>query len=90
MMVMEVFCKHRDEISVGRRYRVVSEEDGVILLGMMVFHSCYKQARALGLYSEPFQSVSSHVKPPFTGSSLELAHAGRTQALPPELSRQPL
>jgi hypothetical protein len=50
---MESFCRHCDAIIVGRRYRVISEEDGVILLDMTVCHSCYKQARALGLYSEP-------------------------------------
>jgi RNase P subunit RPR2 len=52
-MAMEFFCKHCEELIVGRSYRVVSEEDGVILLDMTVCHSCYKQARALGLYSEP-------------------------------------
>lgn len=33
-------------------YRVVCEENGVTLLHMMVCHSCFKQAPALGLYSE--------------------------------------
>jgi hypothetical protein len=50
---MDAICRHCDGIIVGRRYRVISEEDGVILLDMTVCHSCYQQARALGLYSEP-------------------------------------
>lgn len=37
---------------MGQPYRVVSEEDGVILLDMTVCRLCYEQARALGLYSE--------------------------------------
>jgi RNase P subunit RPR2 len=52
---MKFFCRHCDEIVVGKAYRVVSEEDGVILLNMTVCRSCYKQARALGLYSEPIR-----------------------------------
>jgi len=49
---MKFFCRHCDEIVVGKPYRVISEENGVILLDMTVCHSCYEQARALGLYSE--------------------------------------
>ena len=33
-------------------YRVLSEEQGVILLDMIVCQSCYDQARALGLKGE--------------------------------------
>ena len=49
---MKFFCKHCDEIVVGKPYRVISEEAGVILLDMTVCRPCYQQARALGLYSE--------------------------------------
>ena len=49
---MKFFCRHCDEIVVGKPYRVISEEDGVILLDMTVCRSCYEQARALGLSSE--------------------------------------
>ena len=49
---MEFFCRHCDEIVVGQPYRVISEEDGVVLLNMTVCRSCYKKARALGLHSE--------------------------------------
>ena len=50
---MKFYCRHCDEEVVGRPYRVVSEEDGVILLNMTVCRGCYEQARALGLRSEP-------------------------------------
>jgi len=50
---MKFFCRHCDEEVVGHPYRVVSEEDGVILLNMTVCRGCYEQARALGLRSEP-------------------------------------
>lgn len=49
---MKFFCRHCDAIVVGNPYRVISEEDGVILLDMTVCLSCYKQAKELGLYSE--------------------------------------
>ena len=52
---MEFFCRHCDEIVVGQPYRVISEEDGVVLLNMTVCRSCYKEARALGLHSEAIQ-----------------------------------
>jgi RNase P subunit RPR2 len=50
-IVMKFFCRHCDEIVVGKPYRVLSEEEGVTLLDMTVCRSCYKQARALGLNS---------------------------------------
>jgi len=50
---MMFFCRHCDAIVVGKRYRVISEENGVTLLDMTVCQSCYKQARALGLQSKP-------------------------------------
>jgi hypothetical protein len=50
---MKFFCRHCEEIAVGKPYRVISEENGVILLNMTVCRSCNKQARALGLRSEP-------------------------------------
>lgn len=49
---MKFICRHCDEITTGRPYRVVSQEDGVILLNMVVCHACNKQARALGLRSK--------------------------------------
>ena len=49
---MEFFCRHCDEWVVDEPYRVISEQDGVILLNMTVCRSCSREARALGLHSE--------------------------------------
>ena len=49
---MEFICRHCDEITTGKKYRVFSEEDGVTLLDMIVCRSCYDQARQLGLDGE--------------------------------------
>ena len=57
---MKFFCRHCDKIVAGKPYRVISEEDGVILLDMTVCRSCDKQARELGLYSE---AISLEPKP---------------------------
>jgi hypothetical protein len=50
---MKFFCRHCDQTVLGEPYRVISEEDGVILLNMTVCHSCNEQAKALGLRSDP-------------------------------------
>ena len=52
LAAMKFFCRHCERIVFGRSYRVISEEDGVTLLDMTVCHSCYEQAKALGLHSE--------------------------------------
>ena len=49
---MKFFCRHCDQTVEEQPYRVISEEDGVILLDMMVCGPCYEQAQELGLYSE--------------------------------------
>ena len=49
---MEFLCQHCDEMATGTMYRVFSEEDGVLLLNMIVCRSCYDQARQLGLDGE--------------------------------------
>ena len=54
-MIMKFFCKHCDQIVIGKPYRVVSEDNGVILLNMTVCGSCHEQAKALGLHSEAIQ-----------------------------------
>jgi hypothetical protein len=42
-------CEHCGEIYRGTAYRVTSEEDGILLLDMIVCHSCSVEARRLGL-----------------------------------------
>jgi hypothetical protein len=49
---MEFVCRHCEEAATGSMYRVLSEEDGIVLLDMVVCRSCYDQARQLGLEGE--------------------------------------
>ncbi len=49
---MAFFCRHCDDVVTGRMYRVLSEEQGIILLNMIVCRLCYEQARELGLDGE--------------------------------------
>lgn len=51
-IAMKFICRHCDEPTIGTPYRVVSEEAGVILLDMIVCHSCVEQAKDLGLQTE--------------------------------------
>jgi len=57
---MEFVCRHCDAIVKDQPYRVISEENGAILLDMMVCHSCCEKATELGLTSEAilFQTKS--------------------------------
>ncbi|MGH7824205.1 MAG: hypothetical protein ACREQ7_03390 [Candidatus Binatia bacterium] len=56
---MKFICRHCDELTEGAPYRVVSEEAGVILLDMIVCHSCYLQAKNLGLHTEAIKLPAS-------------------------------
>jgi hypothetical protein len=49
---MEFICQHCDKLIERLPYRVTSEEAGVILLCMIVCHSCSEQAKSLGLHVE--------------------------------------
>ena len=49
---MNHICRHCDETIIGKRYRVVSEEDGVVLLNMVVCASCAAVAKSLLLRTE--------------------------------------
>jgi hypothetical protein len=49
MSIIDPICEHCDEGYQGIGYRVTSEEDGVVLLDMIVCHSCSIEARRLGL-----------------------------------------
>lgn len=63
-MSMKFHCRHCDSIVFSEPYRVVSEENGVVLLDMMVCRPCYEQAKALGLRSQamPIDSKSRRVR----------------------------
>jgi hypothetical protein len=57
---MKFLCRHCDQVNSGMPYRVVSKEEaGDILLDMVVCHSCYMQARDLGLHGEEINLQSS-------------------------------
>jgi superfamily II helicase len=49
---MNDICRHCDEAITGKRYRVVSEEAGVVLLNMVVCASCAAVAKSLLLHTE--------------------------------------
>ena len=49
---MEFICRHCNEVCAGDAYRVRSEEDGVILLDMIVCYACSQEARGLELWTQ--------------------------------------
>jgi hypothetical protein len=49
---MNNICQHCDETIIGKAYRVISEEDGVALLNMVVCASCAAVAKSLLLHTE--------------------------------------
>lgn len=49
MATTEIICQHCGGSTAGKVYRVMSEEDGVILLDMIVCRPCYIEARKLRL-----------------------------------------
>ena len=46
---MEFVCQHCEQLTKGPAYKVTSEEEGVILLEMIVCHSCSEQEKNLRL-----------------------------------------
>ncbi len=52
MNIIDPVCEHCDKKFPGTAYRVTSEEDGVVLLDMIVCHSCSIEARTLGLQTK--------------------------------------
>jgi hypothetical protein len=49
---MDTICRHCDELIVGEAYRVTSEDEGIIMLDMIVCHLCFLEAKKLGLHAE--------------------------------------
>ena len=73
---MEFFCRHCEEVATGSMYRVLSVEDGIVLLDMVVCRSCYDQARQLGLNAEEIKLDQKLRKQlPVVRSISETAHA---------------
>jgi hypothetical protein len=57
---MNNICHHCDETIAGKVYRVMSEEDGVALLNMVVCASCAAVAKNLLLHTEEI-TTDDHV-----------------------------
>jgi hypothetical protein len=55
---MSRICKHCGELIVGNAYRVTSEEDGMILLDMIVCSLCAMEAKRLRLHTEEIKVIS--------------------------------
>ncbi len=49
---MERICQHCAESIVGNAYRVMSEDQGVTLLDMVVCSLCFMEAKRLRLHTE--------------------------------------
>ena len=47
---MDHICEHCDEVMVGNAYRVTSEENGIVLLDMIVCAVCAAEAKSLQLH----------------------------------------
>lgn len=72
---MEFVCRHCEEAATGSMYRVLSEEDGIVFLDMVVCRSCYGQARQLGLDAEEIKlDQNSRKQLPVVRSITETAH----------------
>jgi RNase P subunit RPR2 len=56
---MNLICEHCDEMIVGNAYRVTSEEDGIVLLDMIVCSLCGMEAKRLQLHTEVLDSASA-------------------------------
>ena len=52
MNITDPRCEHCDEVYHGMAYRVTSEQDGVVLLDMIVCYSCSVEAQRLGLQTK--------------------------------------
>lgn len=59
---MNFFCRHCDDFIVGKAYRVISEEDGVTLLDMIVCETCAFEAKCLQLHTA--EITSEHIDAP--------------------------
>jgi len=60
---MHTICRHCDGLIVGKAYRVTSEDEGIIMLDMIVCHLCFMEARKLRLHAEVMASRGRHPAP---------------------------
>jgi hypothetical protein len=74
---MEFICQHCDDVARGAKYRVISEENGLVFLNMVVCRSCHEQAKQLGLHVERITQVDesrSHRSPMAHAESVTAGH----------------
>ena len=66
-------CEHCSQPVSGKPHRVISEEDGLVLLDMIVCADCAEQAQKLGLNPESSNTPSNGNTDniPLPGPSLE-------------------
>ena len=60
--LVKFLCRHCDQSITGRPYRVLSEENGVTFLDLIVCDSCHQEAKELGLRAEEFKSTKSRAR----------------------------
>lgn len=56
---MNMICEHCDEVIIGNAYHVTSEEDGIVLLDMIVCSLCCMEAQRLQIHTEVMDSGSA-------------------------------
>jgi RNase P subunit RPR2 len=49
---MNTICRHCEGLILGKAYRVTSEDEGIIMLDMIVCRLCFIAAKRLGLHAE--------------------------------------
>jgi len=59
---MEFTCRHCNEVSDGDAYRVSSEENGVVLLDIIVCFRCAMEARGLELATRKIDLPSEEMR----------------------------
>ncbi|HUR70833.1 MAG TPA: hypothetical protein VMZ02_02535 [Candidatus Limnocylindrales bacterium] len=59
---MEFTCRHCNELSEGDAYRVSSEENGVVLLDIIVCFRCAMEARGLELSTRKIDLPSEEMR----------------------------
>jgi len=62
---MKNICDHCEEPIRGQSYRVIShDDDGAVLLNMIVCEACHQRARNLGLRSEEMRPAVPRARRP--------------------------
>jgi len=61
-LLVKFLCRHCNKLTIGRPYRVLSEENGVTFLDLIVCDSCHQEAKELGLRAEEIKSIRSRAR----------------------------